>query len=66
MKRTYSETLVMTSIHNLVWAGFRQIEQLASAVTQPIERWISRGGSITPLVIATLIAYLYLVLRPKN
>ena len=55
----------MNLIETMIYASARQIEQLSVGATQPLERWAT-FGSITPMVIATLIAYVYIVFRPRS
>jgi hypothetical protein len=61
---TRSEIPAMRPIEKVASAGMRQIEQLSWAVIQSLERCATRG-SITPLVIATLIVYVFIVFRPR-
>ena len=55
----------MRSIEKVACAGFRQIEQLSVTVTEMLEREATRGA-ITPLAVATLFAYIFIVFRSKD
>lgn len=48
------------------WSATSFLDHVARMVIEPLERWSFDGAQMTPLVLTIFVAYLYVILRPRN